>query len=168
MNAWPIATPVTLSATSLAFPATTVGAASNSQSVTMTNTSGSVLSISSIAVGGANGSSFVFGNSCGTSLAVGANCSIHGHFAPTLGGALTATITITDNASSSPQSIALSGTGLGPALGLSATSLSYASTTVGEASGSQSVTVTNSTSAAVPIGSIAVTGDERVFVCDCE
>jgi hypothetical protein len=53
----------------------------------------------------------VFANSCGSSLAIGANCTIHGHFTPTATGALTAAVTITDSASGSPQSISLSGTG---------------------------------------------------------
>lgn len=102
---------VTLSATSLAFGTETVGDATASQSVTLTNTGQLSLTISSIVLGGPNPSSFVFANSCGATLAAGANCSIHGHFAPTTTGALTATITITDNATGSPQSIALSGTG---------------------------------------------------------
>jgi len=53
----------------------------------------------------------VFANNCGPSLAVGASCTIHGHFAPTVAGAATAAVTIADNAAGSPQSIALSGTG---------------------------------------------------------
>ena len=106
-----VAPPVTLSATKLAYPATTVGSSSSSQSVTMTNTGTAALTITSIAVTGTDASSFVFANSCGTSLAVGANCTIHGHFAPKATGALTAAVTITDSATGSPQSIALSGTG---------------------------------------------------------
>jgi len=69
------------------------------------------LSITSIALTGANASSFTFANSCGTSLAAGANCSIHGHFNPVASGPLTAAITIVDNAGNSPQTVALSGTG---------------------------------------------------------
>jgi hypothetical protein len=147
-----------------------VGSSSNSQSLTLTNTGTATLTIGSIAVTGADASSFVFANNCGTSLAVGANCTIHGHFAPTMGGALSADITIATNAYVFPQNVVLSGTGIAPALSLSATSLSYAPTIVGESSGSQVVTVTNSTSAAVPIGSIAVTGTNAssfVFANSC-
>ena len=134
---------VTLSKTSLSFGSEAVGSATASQSVTMTNSGTAALTITSIAVTGTNASSFVFANSCGSSLAVGANCTIHGHFQPTANGPLTAAITITDNASGSPQSIALSGTGLGPAVTLSATSLSFGSSAVGTATASQSVTLTN-------------------------
>jgi hypothetical protein len=103
--------PVTLSTTSVTFPATHVGTSSASQIVTMTNTGTSVLSITSIAVTGTNASSFIFANNCGTSLALGASCTIHGHFAPTVMGVLTAAITISDSAAGSPQKFALSGTG---------------------------------------------------------
>jgi len=106
---------VSLSTTSLAFGSVAVGQSSNSQSVTLTNTGSATLSITSIAITGTGASSYVFANSCGTSVAAGANCSIHGHFAPTASGALTAAITITDNANNSPQSITLSGTGTGGA-----------------------------------------------------
>jgi hypothetical protein len=85
---------------------------SASQTVVMTNTGTAALTITSIAVTGTNASQFAFANSCGTSLAVGANCSIHGHFAPTALGPATAAITVTDSAVGSPQTITLSGTGL--------------------------------------------------------
>ena len=110
----PIVLPVSLSTTSLTYPSTTVGEASNSQSVTMTNTSGSALPITSIAVSGTNASSFVFANNCGTSLPAGANCTIHGHFAPAAVGAMKASIAIAYTGVGSPQTIALSGTGLTP------------------------------------------------------
>jgi hypothetical protein len=79
--------------------------------VTMTNAGTTTLTITSIAVTGANANQFVFANTCGTSLAIGASCTIHGHFQPTATGAMAAAITITDNAAGSPQSITLSGTG---------------------------------------------------------
>ena len=161
---------VSLSATSLSFGAENLLTTSASQSVTMTNTGNGVLAISSIAVTGANASSFVFVSSCGSTLAVSANCTIHGHFTPTTAGALTAAIIIADNAIDSPQSIALSGTGLAPAVSLSATSLSFGSENLLTTSGSQSVTMTNTGTAALSITSIAVTGTNAssfVFVNSC-
>ncbi|MDR3662481.1 MAG: choice-of-anchor D domain-containing protein, partial [Mycobacterium sp.] len=92
---------VTLSATSLSYGSVDVGSTSSSHSVTMTNTGSATLTISSIALTGANASQFVFANNCGTSLAVGASCTIHGHFAPTATGAASAAVTITDNAADS-------------------------------------------------------------------
>src|SRR5580704_12960958 len=107
--------PTNLSATSLSFGSGEIGTTSASQQVTLTNTGGSTLAITSISVTGTDVSSFVFANSCGSSLAVGANCVIHGHFTPAAAGALTAAVTIVDSASNSPQSIALSGIGLASA-----------------------------------------------------
>jgi len=162
---------VTLWPTSESFGAVGMGTTSGTQTVTMTNTGTAALSISSIAITGASASSFVFGNTCGTSLAVGANCIVHGHFAPTVAGALTASIVITDNAGNSPQSIALSGAGVATAAAsLSATSLSFGSVNVGNASGSQTVTLTNTGDLALSIASIGVTGTNAssfVFANGC-
>lgn len=151
---------VSLSATSLSFGSENVGSSTASQSVTMTNSGGATLVISSIAVTGPNASSFTFSNTCGTSLAAGASCAIHGHFDPTVPGALTAAVTITDSASDSPESIALSGTGIGPIVSLSSTSLSFGDEAVGSSTASQSVTLTNTGNAALGITSIAVTGTD--------
>jgi len=149
---------VSFSATSLSFGNVPVSGSSGSQSVTMTNTGTVTLNVISIVLGGANASSYDFANSCGSSLAVGANCSIHGHFAPTVDGPLTATITITDNASPSPQTISVSGTGGLPTASLSATSLSFGNVPVGGTSASQSVTLTNNGQAALDITSIVLGG----------
>jgi len=164
--------PVTLSAYSLAFGSVNVGSSSASQTVVLTNTGTAAVTITSIAVAGTNASSFAFGNSCGASLAVGANCSIHGHFAPTKGGALAASITITDSATTSPQTIALTGTGVAPTLPvtLSSTSLSFGTVTVGTTSASDYITMTNTGSTTLTITSIALTGTNAssfVFANSC-
>jgi hypothetical protein len=118
------------------------------------------MSITGISVTGANASSYTFANNCGTSLAAGASCSIHGHFSPTAGGVLTAAITITDNAAPSPQTITLTGTGAGgqPMLTLSTGSVTFGAVATGTTSVSHSVTLTDPGPVPVSIGSIAVTG----------
>jgi len=102
---------VGLSATSLSFGGEKVGDATASKSVTLTNIGTATLSLTSISVTGAEASAFVFETDCPTSLAAGASCDIHGHFAPKKTGAVTAEVTIKDDAPGSPQTIALSGTG---------------------------------------------------------
>jgi hypothetical protein len=102
---------LSLSASSLSFGSEAVGGTTASQDVTLTNTSGAVLYFKSIALTGANAASFAIWGNCGFSLAAGAKCTIGAHFVPKATGALTAAITLTDNASGSPQSIALTGTG---------------------------------------------------------
>jgi hypothetical protein len=134
---------VSLSALSLSYGDRLVGTTSPSQSVTLSNIGPTPLSITSIAVTGANASSFVFTSSCGASLAARANCTIHGHFTPTTTGPLSAAVTITDSASGSPQSISLSGNGTAPTVTLSTTGLSFPTTDVGSTS-TLPITVTNS------------------------
>jgi hypothetical protein len=51
-------------------------------------------------------------NTCGSSLAVGAQCTLRLVFAPTASAARTGTFTVTDNAASSPQGLQLTGTGV--------------------------------------------------------
>ena len=91
---------IRLSATSLTF--VTV------QTTILTNTGNVPLAITSIAITGANSADFSQKNNCPSSLAAAASCSINVSTNPTAIGSRTAAITITDNASGSPQIIALS------------------------------------------------------------
>jgi hypothetical protein len=53
-------------------------------------------------------------NNCGT-VAAGASCTVNVSFRPTASGTRTGTLTITSNATNSPTSVGLSGTGAGTA-----------------------------------------------------
>lgn len=97
---------VTASPTSLSFPTETVNTTSPAQTTTLTNGTSSAVSISGAS---ASGDFAVASNSCGSSLAAGANCSIGVTFTPTASGTRTATLTITDSAGT--QSVSLTGTG---------------------------------------------------------
>ena len=88
-----------VSPTSLTFTSQTVGTTSGSQGVTLTNTGTASLSISGISASGDFGET----NNCGSSLAAGGNCNISVTFSPTGSGTRTGTLSITDNASGSPQ-----------------------------------------------------------------
>ena len=101
-----------LSSSSLAFGSGPVTIASSPQAVTLTNTGGSALSITSIATTGADATDFVENNTCGSSVAAGSRCTITISFRPSATGTRTASLTITDNASGSPQSAALSEHGI--------------------------------------------------------
>jgi len=95
----------------VAFGATGVGQSSAAQTVTLTNNGDGVLAIAAVAVTG----DFVIpagGNGCGATLALGAACRIEVDFAPTVAGARTGTLTVIDSAESSPQTEALTGTGI--------------------------------------------------------
>jgi hypothetical protein len=106
-----LAATANLSAPTITFNGQVVGSTSAGQSVTLTNSGGAALTVSSIAVSGANAGDFVVTNTCGASVAGGANCAIGATFKPTAGGTRTATITITDSAVSGTQTITLQGTG---------------------------------------------------------
>jgi hypothetical protein len=101
---------VTLSATSIAFPGTHVGA-SASKTVTVSNAGAVALSITPFTVTGTNAGDFTQTNNCGTSIAAAKNCTVTVVFKPTAKGTRTATLNILDSAVGSPQTVALSGTG---------------------------------------------------------
>jgi YVTN family beta-propeller protein len=153
---------VNLSSSSLTFASQTLNTTSGSQSVTLTNTGNAALSITSIGVTGANSGDYAQTNNCGSSVAANnGNCTISVTFTPTATGSRLASVTITDNAPGTPQSISLSGTGAGasaPAVNLSSSSLTFASQTLNTTSGSQSVTLTNTGNASLSITNIGVTG----------
>jgi hypothetical protein len=100
-----------LSAASLSFGSQTVGTTSAAQTVTLSNTGNATLSITSIAVTGTNASDFAQTNTCGSSVTAGAKCTIAVLFTPSALGTRTAALSISDNASGSPQTVPLSGAG---------------------------------------------------------
>jgi Galactose oxidase, central domain/Abnormal spindle-like microcephaly-assoc'd, ASPM-SPD-2-Hydin/Thrombospondin type 3 repeat len=99
---------VTLSPFRLTFGNQQVGTTGNPQTLTLTNSGTATLDVTSIVASG----DFVQTSTCGTSLVAGGTCSINISFSPTELAARPGAITITDNAPRSPQSIALSGTGI--------------------------------------------------------
>ncbi len=153
---------VTLSPTSLTFASQTVNTTSAAQSITLTNSGTATLSITSIAITGTNSGDFAETNTCGSSVNANATCTVSVTFTPTAAGSRTANVSITDNATGSPQTVSLTGTGASgngtPAVTLSPTSLTFASQTVNTTSAAQSVTLTNSGTATLNITSITITG----------
>src|SRR5262249_41691768 len=113
---------VNLSPNSLNFGTVLNGATSPEQAVTLTNSGNNALNISKIAVVGGDYSQT---NTCGTSVAAGATCTITVSYAPSASGINQTRIDITDDGINSPQSISLSGSGteflLTPAAGSSTT-----------------------------------------------
>jgi Abnormal spindle-like microcephaly-assoc'd, ASPM-SPD-2-Hydin/Divergent InlB B-repeat domain len=98
------------SPTSLPFGTVKV-AKSSTLGVTLTNTGTSALAISSVTISGTNAGNFTKSNACPSSLAAGAKCTISVTFTPSVTGARSANLTVTDNALSGSQVIPLSGTG---------------------------------------------------------
>jgi Beta-propeller repeat/Abnormal spindle-like microcephaly-assoc'd, ASPM-SPD-2-Hydin/Protein of unknown function (DUF1573) len=145
-------TTVVLSPTSLTFATQLVNSISAGQMVSLTNTGTATLTITSIAASG----DFDQINTCGSSVAAGATCSITVKFKPTTLNTRTGSITVTDNATSSPQTVSLTGTGT--YIQLSPTLLSFGTVAVGSSSAPQAITLKNTDSVAVGIQGVSFTG----------
>jgi FG-GAP-like repeat/Cep192 domain 4 len=104
-------TPAVLSPTSLNFAVQTPGTSSSPQTVTLTNTSVTTLALSGISITGTDASGFSETNNCPSKLATGSSCQINVTSDPQTGGALTASLNVSDNLPGSPQTVALTGTG---------------------------------------------------------
>lgn len=153
VTAGPIAT---ITPTTLSFAATAVGASSSAQTVTVSNTGSAALSISAISFTGAYAQS---GGSCaaGGSVAAAGSCTIAVVFRPQAAGASTGTLTITHNASGSPGTVSLSGSGSAAAPPtVTPASMSFGSVAVGSRGSAQTATVSNPGSQAVTLGTISV------------
>ena len=107
LNGIGLAPVASLSPSSLSFPSQWVGTTGLPENITLTNNGNEPLSISNIQTS----AQFGVTNGCTTSVAVGVGCTISVFFDPSSAGAQTGTLTITDNAPGSPQTVQLSGTG---------------------------------------------------------
>lgn len=149
---------VSFSPTSLTFPGTPVGTTSAPQNAILTNTGQANLAITKVSITGVNQSEYSQTNTCGTSVAAGANCTITVTFTPKASGTRTASVSVTDNAAGSPQKVTLTGTATAPAVSLSPATLTFASQKVGTTSPPKNVTLTNTGTAILSITSIKLTG----------
>jgi len=91
-------------------------------------------------------------NTCGTSIAAGASCTIGVTFSPTAVGSATGTLTFNDSAITTPQNGEFVGTGIAPVT-LSVSSLSFSTTVAGNTSAAKTVTLTNNLAVALSITS---------------
>ncbi|MGO9124569.1 MAG: Ig-like domain-containing protein [Terriglobales bacterium] len=156
---WPVsnAAAQTLNPTSLTFASQVVGTTSGSKVVTLTNSPAAAITISSISASGDFGQT----NNCPiapNTLAPGAKCQISVTFTPTLLGTRNGTLTVIDNASNSPQTAALTGSGVAPAV-LVPNVLTFANQVVNTTSTAQVITVGNYQTVALIITSISISGD---------
>ena len=152
---------VTFSPASLTFANQNTNTTSPAQTVTLTNNGPGALTITGIALTGANPTDFAQASNCLVpSIPANSSCSINVTFTPTFGGSRAASLSIADNASNSPQTLAISGTGVTPLplVTLAPTSLAFASQNTNTTSPAQTVTLTNNGPGALTITGIALTG----------
>ena len=142
---------VSLSAQSLSFGPINPGQTSGPQTVTVSSTGNEALTISSIAIS-PSGGPFSEIDSCMTNpvLAPGTSCQIFVSYAPSINGVTQSALVISDTAAGSPQSVSLTGTAVAPPppapqVTLMPGTLTFPGTTTqGESSAAQAITITNS------------------------
>ena len=147
----------------LSFPTVSVGSSTAAQTVTIQNSGGQTLKVSSISTTG----DFSQTNSC-TSLAQAATCNISVVFTPTASGARNGSLTVATNGVAGTQTILLVGIGyLPPVLSLSPASLSFGNVTLNTLSATQTVTISNTGGGLLTVSNVATTGDFAATYSGC-
>jgi hypothetical protein len=145
---------VVLSPASLTFATQLVGTTSQPKAVTLSNVGNAALAITSITVG----PNFLQTNTCGSSVAAGASCTITVTFRPTTINTLTGSVAIADNASGSPQTVAVSG--VGTVVVLTPASINFGKVTVGTSSPARVATFSNAGKVSLAIQSLSIIGPD--------
>jgi large repetitive protein len=160
----------TLMPATLAFGNQEVNVASAAKTATFKNNQPGPVTISSITIsGGTAPGDYAMSGNCPISpdtLAAGKSCSITVTLTPSGTGSRTATLTVTHNAPTSPQTVSLTGTGVEPVT-LSASSLPFGTVLEGNTSAAKLVTLTNNEKTALTFTSIATTGDFAIASNTC-
>ena len=139
---------------SLTFANALVGT-SSSQSVSLTNSGTGSVTISQATV---SGTGFTMSGFSGAeTLAPGTSTTIAVAFGPTAAGTMTGALSVLSNASNSPTTIALSGTGVQPQMSVTPSSVSFSGVSVG-ATNTQSVTIKNTGTAALTVSQATLAG----------
>ena len=135
----PIVLPTPLSE---AFSPQVVGTTSAAKTVKLKNSGHAAVSINSIT---ASGNFAIASNTCGSSLSASATCMVGVTFTPSISGAISGSLAVSDSAPDSPQTIALSGTGDLP-LTIAPATLAFGTETVGHTTATKTATLTNNES----------------------
>jgi hypothetical protein len=137
--------PVATLSSPVAFPNTPSGTTSAALAATLSNTGNGALNNIVPSITGANPGDFALStgaNACGATLAAGSSCSIYVTFTPASATSFSATLSVADSATGSPQTSTLTGTGTAPAASLTP-SLAFPSTTAGTTSSALAATLSN-------------------------
>ncbi|MFZ0317606.1 MAG: FG-GAP-like repeat-containing protein [Candidatus Sulfotelmatobacter sp.] len=134
------------------------GTQSAAQAVTLTNVGKETLDITKITFTGTDANDFLQTNNCGSTVSVGASCTVNVVFEPTGKGNRFGSLTVVDNAAGGHQLVALEGQGT--VINLSPSSLNFGDQQKGTVSATQTVTLTNLGSEAVTISKLGLAGPE--------
>jgi uncharacterized repeat protein (TIGR03803 family) len=133
------------------------------KTVTIKNLSTGTLAFSDFSV---SASFAISANTCGATLKAGKTCRVSTTFTPTVVGASTGVLSVYDNATVSPQSVTLSGTGI-PQVTLTPGSLTFANTKVGKTSARKSITLKSNLPTELSDISYSTTGSFSVSSSTC-
>ncbi len=122
------------------------------ETITLTSAGTVNLTITSIV---ASGTTFSQTNDCPATLAPDETCTVTAAFEPTTSGAYDGTITLTDNATDSPQTIRLSGKGVSPNATLSPSLINFGNQTIEKPSMTKEVILLNSGTSTLTIDDIS-------------
>jgi hypothetical protein len=150
---------VNLSRTSIAFATQTVATASAAQAVTLTNSGSAPLTVTQVA--SSPTPEFSATSNCVGTINAGASCTINVTFAPTAAGDRSGSLTITSNAGSSPNAVALTGISVltpSPIATVQPNTVTFPMTTVGVTATARSTTLTNIGNAPLQISAVALGG----------
>jgi hypothetical protein len=153
------------SPSSVSFANTAVGFSSAQQIVTLENSGTTAVSLDGISVVGINAAEFSETNTCGSSLAPNATCTIQVTATPSAMGARSASLSIVSNATNSPLSVPLTVSGTaamaGPA-SLGAAGLSFSITGL-----TKDITLSNSGNIPLTIRSITSSDPNFAVTSNC-
>jgi probable HAF family extracellular repeat protein len=145
----------TLTPPSATFAKQAIDTTSSAKLLTLTNNLPTPLSFS-ISLTGADPGDFASTTSCGSSVPAKGKCTISVKFTPQAAGTRTATLTVTDGANNSPQTVSLTGTGEVPVT-WTPTALTFPLQPIATTSAAKVVTLTNNQPTPLSIG-LSVTG----------
>jgi hypothetical protein len=146
---------LTSSPASLSFGTMATGT-SISKQIVLTNTGTAAVSISSVSTLGTGLTTS--GVATPATLNPSQSMTVDASFAPAAAGSITGSIKIVSNAGNSPLTIPVTGAGAQPGLSIAPASFNFGSVVDGQTK-SQTITVTNTGSAALTIADLAVTGN---------
>ena len=140
---------------SLSFAAAPLTTTSAAQTVTFTNAGDLPVAITGVTIIG----DFAQTNTCGTSLAVGASCTVNVTFTPTARGSRTGTVTLQGSFTSPAPVITLAGSGQAFVASLTPASFNFGDEPVNTTTNPEVFIYTNTGDLPLNIASIAVTPD---------
>lgn len=157
------ATTVSFAPAALTFSTTEVGSTSAGQTVTMTNTGGNGLTLGVLAAAGDFG---ILSNTCVGTLPPQGSCTFSINFSPASDGPRYGSISLPDQYTT--HDILLSGNGHGtPSVAVTPSALAFGTIAINRTSTPQTVTVTNSGTAAIALSPAAITGDFFLAATSC-